>query len=192
MCDNKCNNINNSASNKNNNNAEPPSTKSHKHDSKTLINFAVLTISTSKYEGRGDDRSGIILKDSIEKSCHTVKEKGLVSDEKDMIIGKVTQYLKNPQIDIIITTGGTGLAKRDITIESLKPLFEKELTGFNSLFMHLSYEAIGSACVLSRATAGTIGKKAIFCLPGSPDACSLAMEKIILKEAGHILKHAGE
>ena len=191
MCDNKCNTTNNINPN-NNRNSEPASTKSHKHDTKTLISFAVLTISTSKYEARGDDRSGIVLKDSIEKSGHSVKEKGLVSDEKEMIIGKVKQYLKNPAIDIIITTGGTGLAKRDITIESLKPLFEKELTGFNSLFMHLSYEAIGSACVLSRATAGTIGKKAIFCLPGSPDACSLAMEKIILKEAGHILKHAGE
>ncbi len=182
MCDNKCNN----------NNAEPASTRGHKEETKKRISFAVLTVSTSKYEGRGDDRSGIVLKEIIEKAGYAVKEKGLVSDEKDMIIEKVSQFTRNPEIDIIVTTGGTGLAKRDITIESVKPLFEKELTGFNSLFMHLSYDAIGSACVLSRAAAGTIGKKAIFCLPGSPDACSLAMEKIILKEAGHILKHAGE
>lgn len=182
MCDKKCNS----------NNSEPASTRGHKEETKKRINFAVLTISTSKYEARGDDRSGMVLKETIEKAGHAVKEKGLVSDERDMIIGKVIQYLNDPSIDAIVTTGGTGLAKRDITIESVKPLFEKDITGFNSLFMHLSYEAIGSACVLSRASAGTIRKKAIFCLPGSPDACSLAMEKIILKEAGHILKHAGE
>ncbi len=171
---------------------EPESTKAHKKESKKHINFAILTISTSKFKEEGHDISGNIISGCIEKEGHTVAKRDISDDEKHMLKEKINQYIKDKSIDIIVTTGGTGLAKRDVTIEAVKPLFEKEISGFNLIFMHLSHNEIGPACMLSGATAGIIGTKALFCLPGSPDACALAMEKIILKEAGHILKHAGE
>ncbi len=171
---------------------EPQSTKTHKKESKKHINFAILTISTSKFKEEGRDISGDIISGCIEKEGHTVAKRDISDDEKQMIKEKITHYLKDKNIDLIVTTGGTGLAKRDVTIEAIRPLFEKEITGFNQLFMQLSHDEIGPACMLSGATAGIIGAKAIFCLPGSPDACALAIKRIILKEAGHILKHAGE
>ncbi len=171
---------------------EPESTKSHKKELKKRINFAILTVSTSKFMGKGHDISGDIISGCIEKEGHIVARRDVANDEIDMIKEKICMHAKDKDIDIIVTTGGTGIAKRDVTIEAVKPLFEKEISGFNPIFMHLSHNEIGPACMLSGATAGIIQKKAIFCLPGSPDACALAMEKIILKEAGHILKHAGE
>ncbi|MEA3342552.1 MAG: molybdenum cofactor biosynthesis protein B [archaeon] len=171
---------------------EPESTKSHKKELKKSINFAILTISTSKFKEEGHDISGNIISGCIEKEGHVVAKRDVANDEINMIKEKICMHAKDKDIDIIVTTGGTGLAKRDVTIEAVKPLFEKEISGFNPIFMHLSHNEIGPACMLSGATAGIIGAKAIFCLPGSPDACALAMEKIILKEAGHILKHAGE
>jgi molybdenum cofactor biosynthesis protein B len=93
---------------------------------------------------------------------------------------------KDKNVNVIITTGGTGLSPTDVTIEAVRDLLEKELTGFNALFTQLSYAQVKSAAILSRAIAGSIDGKILFCLPGSPRACELAMNSIILPELGHI------
>ena len=169
---------------------ETQSTKEHKSHSKKHMNFGIITISTSRDAKGGRDISGDNIAHSIEKQGHTVAMRTIVSDNKNMIKDRILEYIG--AVDIIITTGGTGIAKTDITVEAVRPLFDKELESFNTLFMIKSVEKIGTASMLSRACAGIIKGKVIFCLPGSPDACALAVEKIILKEAGHILKHAGE
>lgn len=169
---------------------ETQSTKEHKSHSKKHIDFGIITVSTSRNAEGGADPSGDNIARSIEKQGHTVAMRAVVSDNKDMIKDKVLEFLD--AVDIIITTGGTGIAKTDVTVEAVRPLFDKELEGFNTIFMITGYERVGASSMLSRACAGIIKGKVIFCLPGSPDACALAIEKIILKEAGHILKHAGE
>ena len=95
-------------------------------------------------------------------------------------------------LDIVVATGGTGISPMDVTIDAARPLFDRELSAFGVMFTVLSHAEVGMACLLSRATAGVMKDKIVFCLPGSPKACKLAMEKIILPEAGHIVKHARE
>ncbi len=169
---------------------EAQSTKEHKSHSKKHIDFGIITVSSSRAGEKSADASGDNLAHSIEKQGHTVARHDIVSDNKNQIKDKVLEYVES--VDAIITTGGTGIAKTDVTVEAVRPLFDKELEGFNTVFMIASYAEIGTASILSRACAGIIKGKVIFCLPGSPDACKLAMDKIIIKEAGHILKHAGE
>jgi molybdenum cofactor biosynthesis protein B len=107
----------------------------------------------------------------------------VVKDESKPILDAVEQA--SWTCEAIVTNGGTGLAKRDVTIPALLPTFERTLPGFGELFRLLSYEKIGSAAMLSGATAGVYHGRLVFCLPGSPDACRLAMEKLILPELGH-------
>jgi molybdenum cofactor biosynthesis protein B len=114
-------------------------------------------------------------------------DRTLVRDELLAIEAAVKQMLADPEIDIIVTNGGTGVAPRDVTIEAVAPLFEKTLPGFGELFRALSFEQVGSAAMLSRADAGIAAKKAIFVLPGSPKACALAMERLIIPECGHVV-----
>jgi molybdopterin adenylyltransferase len=171
----------------------------HKKDAKKTFSFALITISTSRYEKYGDsslpeeaeDLSGKVMKDLLEASGHKVLFYRLVPDEKSSIIGAVLTALAS-SADIIITSGGTGLAPRDLTIESITPLFEKEIPGFGELFRYKSLEEIGTSVILTRAAAGVIKGKAIFCLPGSPNAVKLALSKIIIPETGHIVRHVKE
>ncbi|MCW4020201.1 MAG: molybdopterin-binding protein, partial [Candidatus Bathyarchaeota archaeon] len=100
--------------------------------------------------------------------------------------------LKSRKTDAVITSGGTGISPTDVTIEAVQPLLEKELHGFGELFRTISYKKIGSAAVLTRAIAGVAKGKIVFCLPGSPQSVSLALEELILTEAGHIMKHTRE
>jgi molybdenum cofactor biosynthesis protein B len=109
-----------------------------------------------------------------------------------MIQQTVIKAVKSRKTDAIITTGGTGISPTDVTIEAIQPLLDKEIPGFGQLFRTISYEKIGSPAVLTRALAGTVRGKVIFCLPGSPQSVSLALETLILPEAAHILKHARE
>jgi molybdopterin adenylyltransferase len=171
----------------------------HKKDAKKTFSFALITISTSRYEKYGDsslpeeaeDLSGKVMKDLLEASGHKVPFYRLVPDEKSSIIGAVLSALASPA-DILITSGGTGLAPRDLTIESITPLFEKEIPGFGELFRYKSLEEIGTSVILTRAAAGVIKGKAVFCLPGSPNAVKLALSKIIIPETGHIVRHVRE
>jgi molybdenum cofactor biosynthesis protein B len=171
----------------------------HKKDAKRSFSFALITISTSRYERygnsaspeRAEDLSGKAVKDLLEVSDHKVSFYKLVSDEKNSIIETVFSAVKS-SADIIITSGGTGLAPKDLTIESITPLFEKEIPGFGELFRYKSLKEIGTSVILTRAMAGVIRGKAVFCLPGSPKAVKLALSEIILPEAGHIVKHLEE
>jgi len=104
----------------------------------------------------------------------------------------IMKALKSRKVDAIITCGGTGIGAKDVTIEAVKPLLEKEVEGFGEIFRLISYEQISSAAMLTRALAGVSRKKVIFCIPGSPQSVAPSLEKLILPEVGHILKHARE
>jgi molybdopterin adenylyltransferase len=171
----------------------------HKKDAKKSFSFALITISTSRFEKYGDsalpeeaeDLSGKAMKDLLETAGHKVSFYRLVSDKKTSITDAVFAALDS-SADIIITSGGTGLAPKDITIESVTPIFEKEISGFGELFRYKSLEEIGTSVILTRAAAGVINGKAVFCLPGSPNAVRLALSEIIIPEAGHIVRHVRE
>ncbi|APH39893.1 MogA/MoaB family molybdenum cofactor biosynthesis protein [Methanohalophilus halophilus] len=173
------------------------STKEHKKGTDKAHAFSLVTISTSRFDTYGstespsavDDVSGQLMSDLIEAAHNKVLCYSLVADNIADIRKEVLSAIFNGA-DVVITTGGTGLSACDVTIEALCPLFEKELEGFGELFRLKSLDQIGSATILSRATAGIIQGCAVFCLPGSPKAVELAIEEIVLPEAGHIVKHA--
>ncbi len=171
-------------------------TDEHKKDTSKPFDFAVISISTSRYDSYGSvhepeaakDRSGKVIIEQIKAEGHNLTAYSLIPDDRDGIKAAVLDAM-GKGADIVVTTGGTGLAPSDVTIESLGPLFEKNMPGFGELFRYKSIEQIGSAVILTRADAGVISGKAIFCLPGSPGAVELAVKEIILPEAGHILRH---
>ncbi|HEX59633.1 MAG TPA: MogA/MoaB family molybdenum cofactor biosynthesis protein, partial [Methanomicrobia archaeon] len=133
-----------------------------------------------------------IARKLLEESGHEVVFYDIIPDDFTKIQESVKMLFQASDVDFIVTTGGTGLTKRDVTIEAVSPLLEKVLPGFGELFRLKSYEQVGTAAILSRAVAGVAAGKAIFCLPGSPDAVRLALSEIIIPEAPHIVKHARE
>jgi molybdenum cofactor biosynthesis protein B len=168
----------------------------HKAKAPKKLKFAIIVCSTSRYlsSERGEnveDITGNLATRLVEKKWHDVIFKTIVPDDKDAIRSAVREALA-VNVDIIITCGGTGIAPSDVTIEAIRPLLEKEIPGFGELFRRLSFEKIGSAAFLTRALAGVIGKKAIFCIPGSPHAVKLALESLILKESPHLMMHLRE
>jgi molybdenum cofactor biosynthesis protein B len=169
----------------------------HKEGSPRLICFALIAVSSSRYEKirsgeKVEDPSGDMILNFVEAAGYKVIYAAIISDDKGQIIEAVTKVLNDPDIDVIITYGGTGISQSDVTIETLKPIFEKELTGFGELLRKISYDEIGSASILTRATAGTVKGKIIFCLPGSSQAVESAMKNLIIPEAAHITKHIRE
>ncbi|NJE06581.1 MogA/MoaB family molybdenum cofactor biosynthesis protein [Thermococcus sp. M36] len=166
----------------------------HKKKAPKRFKFAVITVSDTASRGEKEDKSGKFLIEEMEKAGHERVYYSVVPDEKMEIIGALVEAFK-AGADVVVTSGGTGVAPRDVTIESIRPLFDKELTGFGEIFRLMSYEEIGTAAVMSRATAGIIKSSGrtmvVFCLPGSLGAAKTGI-KIILNEAGHVLKHAGE
>ncbi|MGA8692167.1 MAG: molybdenum cofactor biosynthesis protein B [Methyloceanibacter sp.] len=133
------------------------------------LRIAVLTVSDTR--NAKTDKSGALLASMIEQAGHEVAGQAIVSDDAKKIRKHVKQWIKDPEVDVVITTGGTGFAPRDVTPEAVKPLFEKEIDGFSALFHMLSYQTIGTSTVQSRACGGQAGGTFIFCLPGSPGAC---------------------
>jgi molybdenum cofactor biosynthesis protein B len=169
----------------------------HKASAPQSLGIYIITCSTSKFNQikagqRPDDASGDIIERLAATAGHRIEGRKLISDSKPMISRTAKQTLRASKVEAVIITGGTGLSPRDVTIESVTPLVDKEIPGFGELFRKLSFDRIGSAAILSRAFAGTSRGKAIFCLPGSPDAVQTAMEKLILPELGHIIKVARE
>jgi molybdenum cofactor biosynthesis protein B len=116
----------------------------------------------------------------------------VIPDHAETISKTVTEVIQKHNPNILLLTGGTGITGKDVTIEAVKPLFEKELTAYALLFAQLSFADIGSAAMLSRAAAGVIGKTVLFCMPGSLKACQLACNALIFPELGHLAKHVGE
>ncbi|MBR9676491.1 molybdenum cofactor biosynthesis protein MoaB [Candidatus Woesearchaeota archaeon] len=159
--------------------------KHKKEATANKVRFGIITLSNTR--NKKSDVSGELITKKIVGAGHVLVSHSVVKDEENALLEQVKKLLG--LVDIIITSGGTGVSRDDITIETLKPLFDKELTGFQTVFTLLSYQEIRSAAILSRATAGVIGSTVVFCVPGSPAACSLALDKIILREAPHIIKH---
>lgn len=144
------------------------------------LNIAVLTISdTRKME---DDRSGDVLQERILSVGHRLAKRAIVRDEITDIRAIIEEWAAAPDVEIIITTGGTGFTGRDITPEAVEPLFDKKMDGFSAMFHKVSYETIGMVTIQSRATAGLINGTFVFCLPGSTGACKDAWDHILKGE----------
>jgi molybdenum cofactor biosynthesis protein B len=149
----------------------------HKH-----LKVAVITASDTRTTR--DDESGRIIRAALEGAGHTIAHYEVLPDDEARIRETVIEHLSRD--DLVIINGGTGIAARDSTIEAIRPLLNKELEGFGELFRMLSYQEIGSAAFLSRALAGTANGRILVALPGSPAACRLAMEKLLIPELGHM------
>ncbi len=147
------------------------------------MRVGVVTISDTR--GEAEDTSGKRIKDAAAAAGHQVVFYRIVKDEPKEIAALV-QAPPEPA-DVIVTNGGTGLAPRDTTFEAVSALIEREIPGFGELFRMLSYEEIGAAAMLSRAIAGTIGERVVFCLPGSSKAVDLAMTKLIIPQVRHLV-----
>lgn len=133
------------------------------------VRIAILTMSDTRSEK--EDKSGDLLATLIQDAGHVLADRKLVRDDEEAIRQTVEVWTNDPQIDCVITTGGTGFTGRDVTPEAVKPLFEKEIEGFAILFHMLSYQKVGTSTIQSRACAGVARGTYIFCLPGSPGAC---------------------
>ena len=141
------------------------------------VGFAVLTVSDTR--SLDEDRSGSTLVERLEKAGHKLIGRAIVKDDIPAIQEQVTSWSKQDDVDVIITTGGTGFTGRDVTPEALEPLFEKTMDGFSAVFHRISYEKIGTATIQSRATGGVMNATYVFCLPGSPGACKDAWDGIL-------------
>lgn len=157
----------------------------HQKESSQDINCGIITLSDSR-KSKKADLSGQYMANEIEKR-YTLESRQLIPDEKDDLINAIEEMVLN-DIDVILTTGGTGLDTRDITVETVESLFDKKLDGFGEIFRAKSYEEIGAAALLSRATAGIYKKTIIFSMPGSPNAVKTALN-IIIDELPHIVHH---
>ncbi len=169
----------------------------HKAEAPKKLGFAIFVCSSSRFrewqkKGKIEDPSGDLILELLEKAGHNVVLRGVVPDEGAVIRQSVLKALETDDVDAIITCGGTGVAAKDVTVETVRPLLEKELPGFGELFRRLSYDEIGSAALMSRTVAGVFKAKAVFVLPGSPQAVRLCVERLILPEAPHIVKHTRE
>ncbi len=167
----------------------PEGTQAHRNEAKrfTALRCAVLTVSDSRTTET--DESGRYLRESMVAAGHIVHRYELLRNDEFRVRALVEEWLGHEDLDLIVLTGGTGLGSRDRTIEAVRPLFEKELPGFGELFRMLGFqEQVGTAAILSRATAGSARGKLIISLPGSRAAVQLATERIILPEAAHAIR----
>jgi molybdenum cofactor biosynthesis protein B len=144
------------------------------------LNIAVLTVSDTR--ALADDKSGAALADRLTAAGHRLAAREIVTDDVEAIRGIVRQWIADPGVDAIITTGGTGFTGRDVTPEAIEPLFEKRMDGFSIAFHMLSHAKIGVSTIQSRATAGVAGATYIFCLPGSPGACKDGWDGILVHQ----------
>jgi len=159
---------------------------------KGSVGVAVLTISTSRYEGlkRGEsvkDPSGDIVSESLKRDGYRLVRKEILPDDLNVIRDRVKELIELKDVDVVITIGGTGLTEDDVTIEAIRPLIEKEMPGFGEALRAISYRKVGCLALLSRAMAGTLKRKAVFCLPGSPDAVRTALDNLIKPLLPHLL-----
>ena len=159
----------------------------HRQHDEVHVDCGIVTVSDTRTEA--DDTSGRRIRELLERHGHRVGFYRIVKDEPGLIIEVLRRAPES--VKVIVCNGGTGLAKRDTTYEAISRILEKEISGFGELFRVLSYEEIGAAAMLSRATAGVVGDRVIFSLPGSTGAVELAMTKLILPELGHVAGLAG-
>jgi molybdenum cofactor biosynthesis protein B len=158
----------------------------HKAHAPRVVRCVVCTISDSKT--KETDTSGQLLQELLRAAGHEVAGYTVVRDEPSQVHGVIHTACANPAVQAVIFTGGTGITSRDQTYEAIDALLEKRLPGFGELFRVLSFQDIGPAAMLSRAQAGVRAGRLVFSLPGSPAACRLAMERLILPELGHMVR----
>lgn len=173
------------------------STKTHKTEAPKRLRFAIFTCSSSRYQQvrkgqKAQDASGDLIEFLLKKDGHAIMLRKTIPDDKAQIEQSLRSVLGSNEVDAAVFCGGTGITSTDVTIETVTPFLEKVLHGFGEIFRRLSYDEIGSSAILSRALAGAANGKAVFCVPGSPNAVRLCLEKLILPETGHIVRHARE
>ena len=158
----------------------------HKQQATQLVRCKIITVSDTRT--KKSDKSGAMMIELLKQYDMQVTFYEIVKDELSLIQKSILDGCAKDDVDVMLINGGTGITKRDITIEAVQALIHKEIVGFGELFRMLSYtEDIGSAAIMSRAIAGTIHEKAVFSMPGSSDAVCLAMEKLILPELPHVV-----
>jgi molybdenum cofactor biosynthesis protein B len=162
----------------------------HKRDIKANKPLSVYVITLSDTRNENGDESGKYIKERLSALSHKVSGYSIIKDDKDLLENIIVKICLPDSdeyaADVLIITGGTGVSFKDITYETLKDLYDKELYGFGELFRNLSYNEIGPSAIMSRASAGIYNGKIIFSVPGSLNAVKLAMDKIILSEMGHL------
>ncbi len=163
------------------------SIQEHKKQAPAVVRCKVITVSDTR--DQETDKSGRMMMELLQEAGHEISAYSIVKDESAAIKEEILKGCDDAATDVILTNGGTGIAKRDVTIETVQGLLEKEIIGFGELFRMLSYtEDIGSGAILSRAIAGVVRNKAVFSTPGSTGAVKLAMNKLILPELGHVVR----
>ncbi len=172
----------------------------HRSESPEKVRVAVVTISTSKFDflwsknlnlEETADESGKLIIKKLRDEGHDVVFYTIIPDHEGLIVEMIDHIIDTYNPDAIITTGGTGITSKDVTIEALENIFDKKIDGFGELFRKISIEKVGYGALISRATAGVVDGVVVFALPGSPNAVEIGMD-IILKELTHIVKHARE
>lgn len=165
-----------------------PSTQQHRANSPTSLRCAVITVSDTRT--LDNDTGGQTVIDAILAAGHELVFREIIPDEPARMRPLLEAWRDSEQLDAILMTGGTGITSRDQTYETVTSLLTKPLPGYGELFRMLSYQEIGPAAILSRATGGLLGRKVLLTMPGSPSAVRLAMEKIIIPELPHLVRES--
>ena len=160
--------------------------REHKAHAPRSISCFVLTISDTKTPET--DTSGALIRELLSAGGHRIAGSAIVRDEPADVQRVVREQCADPAVQAVILTGGTGITSRDSTFEAVEALLDKRLPGFGELFRMLSYQEVGAAAMLSRAQAGVCAGRIVVSLPGSPDACRLALEKLLIPELGHLVR----
>lgn len=154
-------------------------------DSREFIALRIAVLTVSDTRSRSDDRSGAALVERLESAGHSLAARHLVDDDRSRIAAVLRDWVADPAVDIVLSTGGTGLTGRDVTVEAHRDVYEKEIEAFATLFTMISFDKIGTSCVQSRATGGVAGGTYLFALPGSPSACRDAWDAILAPQFDH-------
>ncbi|MFY9606097.1 MAG: molybdenum cofactor biosynthesis protein B [Thermoplasmata archaeon] len=160
----------------------------HRQRAPKTVGLAVITVSDTRTET--DDLSGKAITDTMAKAGHRVLRRIIVKDEVQEIQKALRELIEDDAVQAVVMSGGTGIARRDVTLEAIMPFQEKSIPGFGELFRVLSYNEVGSAAMISRASAFVTEGKVVFCLPGSEKAVRLAVERLIAPELGHMVWEA--
>jgi molybdenum cofactor biosynthesis protein B len=166
------------------------SVKEHKASAKASVKLGIVTVSDTRT--LETDTSGLLIDQIATQAGHEVAWRKIVRDEPVEIQNVIAQSQLDPSIQAVLITGGTGISPRDQTVETLEKLFTKQIPGYGELFRWLSFQEIGPACILSRATGGLIGPLVVLLMPGSRAAVKLAMEQIIVPELPHLVREANK
>lgn len=164
------------------------SVEDHKIKAPKTVNLAIITVSDTRSEA--DDSSGMAIAEIMARAGHSIAKRAIVKDEIEEIQKALRELIEDNSVQAVVMSGGTGIARRDVTLEAITPFVEKCIPGFGELFRALSFSQVGSAAMMSRATAFVTERKIVFCLPGSEKAVRLAVEKLIAPELGHMVWEA--